>query len=65
MLKIGMEKLYTQTEILDRLREHFRETEESEKVQQIFADVLAVALNESKEFVFGAIRNYVGADASR
>ncbi len=54
-LKIGSETIYTQGEILERAREYLQDDEGS-NAPNVFADVLAVALDLDKDFIRGAIR---------
>jgi hypothetical protein len=56
MLKIGTEKIYTQTEIIDRIRTLYAETLQSPAGLRQIADVLAIALEESREYVEGVLR---------
>ena len=60
MLRIGTETLYTKSELLANVRAYLTEHAAREEVQKLFPNdialILAVALNESEDFIIGAIR---------
>lgn len=60
MLQIGTEKLYTLTEIVDRVRDHLsndKDVQDGNIDKYAFEiKLLAVALDEDEDFVRGALR---------
>ena len=54
MLRIGTERLYTLTEIVDLVREHLEDNKEARRESAI--RWLAIALDEDEDFIKGALK---------